>query len=85
MNEVTKIMFSLGFAANDPHKQSEIHGYVKEAEEFMLSVGVKKEKITTQLAYSVKHLWADARNRGNTSGLIVKDGMVVHLIAQLRR
>lgn len=82
--EISKIMYAMGFSISDPHKVKEIKGYVEEAEEFMISAGVAKEKITTQSAYAIKHIWANARNSNTALNLVQKDGMIVHLISQLR-
>lgn len=85
MTEVDKILYKLGYFDSDPNKQAEVQGYIEEAVEFMLESGVPKEKLTSQRAYAVKSIWADYRDKGDDNAIIVKDGMIVSLIAQMRR
>lgn len=85
MQEVDKILYKLGYYDGDPHKKTEIQGYIDEATEFMTESGVPPEKLTTQRAYAVKCIWADYRDKGDDEKLIKKDGMLVALISQLRR
>lgn len=85
MQEVDKILFKLGYYDSDPLKTQEVQGYIDEAVEFMRESGVPAEKITSQRAYAVKSIWADARDKGEDDKLIRKDGMIVSLISQLRR
>ena len=85
MNEVDKILYKLGYYDSDPHKKAEVQGYIDEAVEFMLDCGVQREKLTSQRAYAIKSIWADARDKGEVDDVIKKDGMVVALISQLRR
>lgn len=84
MNELEKIMYSMGYYDSDPHMQNIVKGYIGEAEEFMAEAGVPAEVMTSQRAYAVKSLWADGRDKGTADDLIKKDGMIVHLISQLR-
>ena len=85
MDKVEKIMYKLGYVGGDPQKQEEIRGYMNEADEYMRSCGVPPEKLTSQSAFVIESLWADCRDKGNENELIKKDGMIVHLIAQMRR
>ena len=85
MSEVDKILYKLGYYDSDPHKKAEVQGYIDEAVEFMLESGVKPEKLTTQRAYTIKSIWADARDKGEINDIVKCDGMVVALISQLRR
>lgn len=85
MSEVDKILYKLGYYDSDPHKKAEVQGYIDEAVEFMLESGVKLEKLTTQRAYAIKSIWADARDKGEINDIVKCDGMVVALISQLRR
>ena len=85
MDDVDKILFKLGYFDSDPNKKAEIQGYVDEAQEFMLDAGVPKDKLTSQRAYAVKSIWADYRDKGDDNNIIKKDGMIVCLIAQLKR
>ena len=85
MSEVDTILYKLGYYDSDPHKKAEVQGYIDEAVEFMLESGVKSEKLTTQRAYAIKSIWADARDKGEINDIVKCDGMVVALISQLRR
>ena len=85
MSEVDKILYKLGYYDSDPHKKAEVQGYIDEAVEFMLESGVKPEKLTTQRAYAIKSIRADARDKGEINDIVKCDGMVVALISQLRR
>ena len=85
MREVDRILYKMGYYDSDPHKQAEVQGYIEEAEEFMISCGVPQEKLTSQRAYAIKSIWADARDRGDDNAIIKKDGMIVALISQLKR
>ncbi|MDR1093451.1 MAG: hypothetical protein LBL66_04810 [Clostridiales bacterium] len=84
MDEVEKILYSMGYFDSDPHKRAEVGGFIREAEEFMSEAGVPADKMTAQSAYAVKSLWADARDKGEADSLIKRDGLIVHLIAQMR-
>lgn len=85
MNEVDKILYKLGYYDSDPHKKAEVQGYIDEASEFMLESGVIPEKLTSQRAYAIKSIWADARDKGDINDIVKKDGMIVALLSQLRR
>lgn len=85
MQEVDKILYKLGYYDADPQLKETVQGYIKTAEEFMLDSGVPQDRLSTQRAYSVKALFADAFDKGTPDDVIKKDGMVVALIAQLRR
>ena len=85
LNEVDKILYKLGYFSDDPQKKQEVQGYIDEAVEFMTAAGVPEAKLTTQTAYAVQSIWADARDKGDDEKLVKKDGMLVSLIAQLRR
>lgn len=85
VNEVDKILYKLGYFADDPQKKQEVQGYIDEAVEFMTAAGVPTEKLNTQTAYAIKSIWADARDKGDDEKLVKKDGMLVALISQLRR
>ena len=85
MQEVDKILYKMGYYDSDPQKKQEVQGYIDEAVEFMTQSGVPADKLTSQRAYAVKSIWADARDKGDDDKLIKKDGMVVSLISQMRR
>lgn len=85
MQEVDKILYKLGYYNSDPQKQAEVQGYIDEATEFMRESGVPDSKLTSQRAYVVKSIWADYRDKGDDDKIVKKDGMVVALIANLRR
>ncbi len=85
MQEVDNILYKLGYYDADPQLKETVKGYIKVAEEFMLDSGVPKERLGTQRAYAIKALFADAFDKGAPDDVIKKDGMVVALIAQLRR
>lgn len=85
INDVDRVMRDLGYLASDPVKREEVAGYMQEAEEFMLAAGVPKNKITKKTAYTIKSLWADAREKKEPIDLVGKDKMIVFLISQLRR
>jgi len=84
-SDVDKILYKLGYYDSDPQKKQEVQGYIDEAVEFMTESGVLTDKLTTQRAYAVKSIWADARDKGEDDKLVKKDGMIVSLISQLRR
>lgn len=85
MNEVDRVMYKLGYYDADPAKAQEIKGYIDEATEFMASVGVPADKMTSQRAHAVKSIWAECRDRGEPDAIVKRDGMVIALIAQMRR
>lgn len=85
MKEVEKILYKLGYYDSDPQKVAEVQGYIDEAVEFMLESGVPQAKLSSQRAYAIKSIWADARDHGNDDILVKKDGMIVALLSQLRR
>lgn len=83
--EVDNILYKLGYFGADPQKKQEVQGYIELAEEFMVESGVPRDRLGTQRAYAVKALFADAFDKGTPDDVIKKDGMVVALIAQLRK
>jgi len=83
--EVDKILYKLGYFSSDAAKKAEVQGYIDEAVEFMTAAGVPAAKLTTHSAYVVKTIWADARDKGDDNAIVKKDGLIVSLIAQLRR
>lgn len=85
MQEIDNILYKLGYYDADPQLKETVKGYIKVAEEFMLESGVPKERLSTQRAYAIKALFADAFDKNTPDDVIKKDGMVVALIAQLRR
>lgn len=85
MEEVDKILYKLGYYDGDTQKRTEVQGYIDEAVEFMKESGVPEDKLTCQRAYAVKSIWADLRDAGKDSEIVVKDGMIVALISQMRR
>ena len=85
MSEVEKILYKLGYGISDPHKAQEIQGYIDEAEEFMKSQGIDESKIKTSTAYVIKSIWATYRDQGEDEAILKKEGMIVHLIFDLRR
>ncbi len=85
LQEIDKILYKLGYCDDDPLKKAEVQGYVEEATEFMREAGVPDDKINSQRAFAVKSIWADLRDSGKDDAIIKKDGMVVALIAQMRR
>lgn len=84
-SDVDKILYKLGYYDADTQKKTEVEGYIAEAVEFMTASGVPEAQLTTQRAYAVKSIWADARDKGDDDKLIKKDGMIVSLISQMRR
>lgn len=85
MQEIDNILYKLGYYDADPQLKETVKGYIKVAEEFMLESGVPKERLSTQRAYAIKALFADAFDKNTPDDVIKEDGMVVALIAQLRR
>jgi hypothetical protein len=85
MGETDKIMYALGYYSADPRKKEQIQSYIDEATEFMRESGVSDDKLTSQRAFAVKSIWADYRDKGEYEKIIKKDGMIVALVAQLRR
>lgn len=85
MTEVEKILYALGYFDSDAPKKEQILGYITEATEFMTEAGVPSSLLTSQRAFAIKSLWSDARDKGEASALVQKDGMIVHLISQMRR
>lgn len=85
MQEIDNILYKLGYYDADPQLKETVKGHIKVAEEFMLESGVPKERLSTQRAYAIKALFADAFDKNTPDDVIKKDGMVVALIAQLRR
>ena len=51
----------------------------------MVESGVPRDRLGTQRAYAVKALFADAFDKNVPDTVIKNDGMVVALIAQLRK
>lgn len=85
MQEVDKILYSLGYYNDDPLKKKEIQSYMNEANEFMTSSGVQKKEITSTLAGTIRHIWVDARDKGETIDLTGKDKMILNILSQLKR
>lgn len=85
MQEVDKILYKMGYFDADPHKKQEVQDSIDAAVEFMRESGVPAERLTSKRAYSVKALYADAFDKGQPDDIIKKDGMIVALIAQMRR
>lgn len=85
MNEVDKILYKLGYYDSDPHKRAEVQGYIDEAVEFMAESGVDTDGLTSQRAFAIKSIWADARDKGEINNIVKKDGMIVALLSQLKR
>ena len=85
MNEVEKILYKLGYGNSDPLKTQEVEGYVAEAEEFMLSKGIDESNLKSKTAFVIKSLWASYRDRGDDEEIIKREGMITHLLLDLRR
>ena len=85
MEEVDKILYKLGYYDSNSQKREEVQGYIDEAVEFMTESGVPDDKLTCQRAYAVKSIWADLRDKGDDNSIVIKDGMIVALISQMRR
>lgn len=85
MSEIEKILYKLGYGISDPHKTQEIQGYVDEAVEFMQSKGIDESQIKSKTAYTIKSLWATYRDQGEDEAILKKEGMIIHLILDLRR
>ena len=83
--DIDNILYKMGYYDADPQLKETVKGYIKVAEEFMLDSGVPQDRSGTQRAYAIKALFADAFDKGTPDDVIKKDGMVVALIAQLRR
>ena len=83
--DIDNILYKMGYYDADPQLKQTVQGYIKVAEEFMLDSGVPQDRLGTQRAYAIKALFADAFDKGTPDDVIKKDGMVVALIAQLRR
>lgn len=83
--DIDNILYKMGYYDADPQLKETVKGYIKVAEEFMLDSGVPQDRLGTQRAYAIKALFADAFDKGIPDDVIKKDGMVVALIAQLRR
>ena len=83
--DIDNILYKMGYYDADPQLKETVKGYIKVAEEFMLDSGVPQDRLGTQRAYEIKALFADAFDKGTPDDVIKKDGMVVALIAQLRR
>lgn len=83
--EVDNILYKLGYFGADPQLKQTVQGYIEIAEEFMLDSGVPRDRLGTQRAYAIKALFADAFDKGTPDDVIKSDGMVVALIAQLRK
>ncbi|WP_251613832.1 hypothetical protein [Pumilibacter muris] len=83
--DIDNILYKMGYYDADPQLKETVKGYIKVAEEFMLDSGVPQDRLGTQRAYAIKALFADAFDKGTPDDVIKKDGMVVALIAQLRR
>lgn len=85
MQEIDEILYKMGYFDADPRKKQEVQGYIDAASEFMRESGIPPEKLNCRRAYVVKALFADALDKGTPDDIIKRDGMVVALIAQLRR
>lgn len=83
--DIDNILYKMGYYDADPQLKETVKGYIKVAEEFMIDSGVPQDRLGTQRAYAIKALFADAFDKGTPDDVIKKDGMVVALIAQLRR
>ena len=83
--DIDNILYKMGYYDADPQLKETVKGYIKVAEEFMLDSGVPQDRLGTHRAYAIKALFADAFDKGTPDDVIKKDGMVVALIAQLRR
>ncbi len=83
--DVDKILYKMGYFNADRLKKQEVQGYIDEAVEFMKDAGVPDAKLTTQRAYAIKSIWADARDKGDDNAIVKKDGMIVSLLSQLKR
>lgn len=85
MQEVDKILYKMGYFDADPYKKQEVQDSIDAAVEFMIESGVPAEQITSKRAYSVKAIFADAIDKGMPDEIVKKDGMIIALIAQMRR
>ncbi len=83
MDELTMIMFRMGYLTNDPLKVAEIKQYIAEAERFMVTSGIPYELLSSPTAYTVKSVWADKRDKG-VDDLIAKDSLIVHLVNHIK-
>lgn len=84
MQEVDKILYSLGYYNDDHLKKEEIEDFMEEANQFMIDSGVPKKEIVSTSAKTVRRLWVDARDKGLTIDLTGKDKMILSLISQLK-
>jgi hypothetical protein len=85
MDEIDNILYDLGYVDSDPLKKEQVQRYVEEAKEYMADAGVSADKIDSHRAYAIKSLWASYRDEGSPDKAVRKEGMIVHLITQLRR
>lgn len=86
MDELDKLLYDLGYIGGDEFKKDQIGRFRDEAVEYMRDVaGVPVNKLNSKLAYSVKSIWCENRDKGTPDEIIKKNGLVVSLIAQLRR
>lgn len=85
MQEVDRILYRMGYFNADSHKKQEVQDSIDAATEFMRESGVPADKLTSKRAYSVKALYADAIDKGQPDEIVKKEGMIVALIAQMRR
>lgn len=85
MQEVDKILYKMGYFDADSYKKQEVQDSIDAAVEFMIESGVPAEQITSKRAYSVKAIFADAIDKGMPDEIVKKDGMIIALIAQMRR
>lgn len=84
MEEVDRILYSLGYYNDDPLKKEQIEDFIEEANQFMLDSGVPQKELISTSAKTVRRLWVDARDKGLALDLPGKDKMILSLISQLK-
>ncbi len=84
MEEADRILFTLGYYADDKNKKTQIQSYIDEANEFMLNAGVEKSKIVSASAASIRTMWAEARDREIEIDLTGRHKIILSIIEQLR-
>ena len=78
MDELSRIMFRMGYLTDSPLKKEEIKGYIEEAEYYMLTSGIPLELLSSPSAYAVKSVWADKRDKHDN---LINKIPYLHLIA----
>ena len=84
MDELERILLTLGYYSDDEQKKIIIDSYIEEADAFMRASGVPTTLLNSPSAKGVRTIWAEARDAGIDIDLNGRHKILLSIIEQLR-